>query len=156
MKKGKEGDRSRKMIQSGRSDSSVRAAAGLLALEFWLAFGEPPPCIFVEWGRVYRTHLISILRKSQKPGFCLYFSSPNQKLQETRFLAPCVNLRNQFLSIFLVTQPKNSKISNGFYISSECELKIVGEPALTTIVVVRADSSSPKVGKYQPIAAVKS
>ncbi|WP_332972515.1 hypothetical protein [Microcoleus sp. A6-C5] len=82
------------MIQSGRSNSSVRAAAGLLALEFWLAKSEPPPCIFVEWGRVY--------------------------------------------------------------ISSECELKIVGEPALTTIVVVRANSRSPKVGKYQPIAAVKS
>ena len=30
----------------------------------------------------YRTHLISILGKSQKPGFSLYFSSPNQKLQE--------------------------------------------------------------------------
>ncbi len=52
MKKGKEGDRSKKMIQSGRSNSSVRAAAGLLALEFWLTLGEPPPCIFVEWGRV--------------------------------------------------------------------------------------------------------
>ncbi|MGB3267312.1 MAG: hypothetical protein WBA89_25575 [Microcoleus sp.] len=31
---------------------------------------------------MYRTHLISILRKSQKPGFSLYFSSPNPKLQE--------------------------------------------------------------------------
>ncbi|WP_228057669.1 hypothetical protein, partial [Tychonema sp. LEGE 07203] len=52
----------------------------------------------------YRTHLISMLGKSQKPGFYLYFSSPNQKLIETRFLAPCVNLKNQFLSIFLPTQ----------------------------------------------------
>ncbi len=30
----------------------------------------------------YKTYLISILRKSQKPGFSLYLSSPNQKLQE--------------------------------------------------------------------------
>ncbi|WP_228057670.1 hypothetical protein, partial [Tychonema sp. LEGE 07203] len=56
----------------------------------------------------YRTHLISILRKSQKPGFCLYFSSPNQKLQETRFLA-WVNLRNR-VSVCISRHPtKNSK-----------------------------------------------
>ena len=35
------------------------------------------------------------MRKSQKPGFSRYLLSPNQKLVETRFLAPTVNLRNR-------------------------------------------------------------
>ena len=44
---------------------------------------------------LYRTHLKSILRKSQKPGFSRYFCLPTQKFVETRFLTPGVNLRNR-------------------------------------------------------------
>ncbi len=36
----------------------------------------------------YRTHLRSILRKSQKPGFSLYFSSPNPKTRRNQVSLP--------------------------------------------------------------------
>ena len=46
--------------------------------------------------KLVETRFLGPMRKRQKPGFYRYFSSPNQKLIETRFLAPCVN--NKYMS----------------------------------------------------------
>ncbi len=61
----------------------------------------------------YRNHLRSILRKSQKPGFSRYFSSPTQKLVETRFLAPGVNLRNR-VSLDISRHPTQKLVETRF------------------------------------------
>ncbi|WP_293124971.1 hypothetical protein [Microcoleus sp. bin38.metabat.b11b12b14.051] len=53
------------------------------------------------------------MRKSQKPGFSQYFPTPNQKLVETRFLAPTVNLRNR-VSLNISRHPTQKLVETRF------------------------------------------